>query len=410
MNKVRRTRVLFVSHSAERNGASILLLNFLQWLRDRVDWEFRILVHGRGPLLSDFQSLGRTMVWRDGYRLGRITPDRWREGVLRLFGAAYCGALTGGETFDLIYANTAATWRQVTALADRAPAILWHIHELEYGLRKSIKAGVETADVFSLGTRFVAVSKAVRDTLVQQFGVPAERLDLVHGFVPVPRFSEEQRHSKRSQVRAKLGFEDDAFVVGACGSMGWRKGSDLFPLIARAVTRNCGDAKARFVWVGGAPSDNESVEFTYDLAQLGIAELCRRIPTTDNVWDLYCAMDVFVLPSREDPFPLVMLEAAACGVPIVCFEGSGGGPEFAGRGCGLTAPYGDVAALAACIMKIWGSEARQRYGEKALYEVEENFSLAAQGPKLLRSIELAIEQGASALAQRACGVVGGRPV
>ena len=58
------------------------------------------------------------------------------------------------------------------------------------------------------------------------------------------------------------------------------------------------------------------------------------------------SLSLFLLPSREDSWPLVMLEAAAAGVPVVCFQRSGGAEEFLAKGGGTAVPYLDVEAMA----------------------------------------------------------------
>ena len=50
-----KPRILFLCHSASRNGATVLWLHFLQWLRPKVDWDIEALVEGSGPLLNDFR-------------------------------------------------------------------------------------------------------------------------------------------------------------------------------------------------------------------------------------------------------------------------------------------------------------------------------------------------------------------
>src|SRR3954464_14858749 len=58
------------------------------------------------------------------------------------------------------------------------------------------------------------------------------------------------------------------------------------------------------------------------------------------------SLSLFLLPSREDSWPLVMLEAAAAGVPIVCFQRSGGAEAFVANGGGTAVAYLDVEAMA----------------------------------------------------------------
>jgi glycosyltransferase involved in cell wall biosynthesis len=81
-------------------------------------------------------------------------------------------------------------------------------------------------------------------------------------------------------------------------------------------------------------------------------------------------MDCFVLPSREDPCPLVVLEAAATGLPIVCFKGSGGAADFVGADAGVAVPYLDIHAMAQAILELQKSpELRRRLGSTAMARV-----------------------------------------
>lgn len=386
-------RVLFLSHSASRNGATILLMHLLRWLKTQVDWEIEVLVNGRGPLLDEFRSICKTTVCRSPDSILGVFPRHWRAWLQRHFEALQMKILLPGRRFDLIYANTSSTWPQVSVLAERAPALLWHIHELGYALRLSI--GEDRINkAFPNVTRFVAVSNSVLDTLVREFNVPYAKVDIVHGFVPFPNLSSEEKRLRRQQVRNALGWPEDAFVVGGCGSPGWRKGTDLFLQIACAVSRMDGYEKVRFLWVGGNDQDQEGLEFAHDVSALGLQENSRRILTTSEVSDLYFAMDVFALTSREDPFPLVMLEAGVHGVPVVCFAGSGGGPEFTSDDIGLIAPYLDITTFAAHIMSLHDSpDLREHLGEAAAIKVRKHHGIETQGPLLLQSIERCLQGG-----------------
>jgi glycosyltransferase involved in cell wall biosynthesis len=382
-------RILFLCHSASRNGATILLLHLISWLKTKVDWEIEVLMNGRGPMLDEFRAVCKTKVWRSPSVFVNALPQGLKallDKPVTAFESLCLQALMPGSRYHLIYANTGAIWQQVNVLLKSSPALLWHIHELAYGLRLSI--GADNIDRSFKGiTKFVAVSKSVRDTLSLEFGVHYDKIDLVHGFVPLPKLSNEERQSRYEQVKNKFGWSQDSFVVGGCGSLGWRKGTDLFLQIANIVCRAKGYEKVRFLWVGGGKHDKESMEFDYDMNALGLQQYCQRISVTDEVSEYYCAMDVFALTSREDPFPLVMLEAGAYGVPTVCFADSGGGSEFIGDNAGLIAPYLDVAAFAAHIMNLYGdSRLRSRLAKSARKKVQTQHIVESQGPKIMESI------------------------
>jgi glycosyltransferase involved in cell wall biosynthesis len=382
-----KPRILFLSHSASRNGATILLLHLLRSLKAAVDWEITVLVNGSGPLLNDFRSLAPTTAWRSPAFILKAFPGRHMADLKTRLETECLKGLLMGRRFDLIYANTVATWPFVKALANRAPALLWHIHELGYALRLS-GSGQNIRELFRAASRFVAVSNAVQESLSREFDVRSDRVDLVHGFIPGPFMGIEEQRLRREEIRSRLGWPGDAFVVGGCGSLGWRKGTDLFLQVARSVCNRKGYEKVKFLWIGGEAEDQRALEFAHDVHALGLQGSCIRIPTTPDVFQYYSAMDVFALTSREDPFPLVMLEAGSYGIPLVCFADSGGASEFVDGDTGLIAPYLDLTAFATHITRLKDApDFRERLGAAASIKVRTQYSPEVQTPKLLKIIE-----------------------
>jgi glycosyltransferase involved in cell wall biosynthesis len=291
-----------------------------------------------------------------------------------------------GRSFDLIYLNTASAAHHLPVLSSRGRSILWHIHELEYALRKSI-GDQQIHQVFALATRFIVVSQSVREALIKKFEVHSDKIDLVHGFIGVPSVSPASAQSFRRRIHDDFGWPENAFVIGGCGALGWRKGTDLFLQIAETVLKADTGGGVRFVWVGGGSTD-EKLRFEHDIRALKLQNHCRYVPATAQVMDYYHAMDVFALTSREDPFPLVMLEAGSRRLPVVCFAGSGGGPEFVGDDAGVIVPYLDVTGFAQCLHDLRNSpELCRRLGAAASEKVRSRHTIDVQGPKMVESIE-----------------------
>jgi glycosyltransferase involved in cell wall biosynthesis len=97
--------------------------------------------------------------------------------------------------------------------------------------------------------------------------------------------------------------------------------------------------------------------------------------------------DVFTLTSREDPYPAVVLEAAALGKPIVCFQQSGGAPEFVEGDCGFVVPYLDVEAMAGRIAELLDDDdLRTRLGEAARRKVGMQHDLNRVAPRISQII------------------------
>jgi len=381
-----KRKILFLSHSASRNGATILLLHLLRWLKDKSEDQFEVVVNGRGPLLDEFRELFPTRVWRSPDRLVAGLSPAWKAKLGPRLGRQFLRMALRGGTYDLAYVNTAASWHHLPFIATRSQGVLWHIHEMGYALRTV--AGEEALRcTFPLAKRFVAVSQSVKEVMVNEFSVPAERVDMVHGFVNVRNRTPENAIAQRAKIRRELGLADDVFVVGGCGTLGWRKGTDLFLKIAQTLVKRWGD-KCAFLWVGGGTQGEDALQFAHEMRILGLEKFCRWIPNTAQALEYYHAMDVFALTSREDPFPLVMLEAGAAGLPTVCFAQSGGGPEFVSRNTGLLAPYLDTELFARQLSELQlDGELRKKLGAEASRRVATCHAVETQAPLLLNTME-----------------------
>jgi O-antigen biosynthesis protein len=84
------------------------------------------------------------------------------------------------------------------------------------------------------------------------------------------------------------------------------------------------------------------------------------------------AADIFLMTSREDPFPSVVLDAMAVGIPVVGFQDAGGFADLLAQGAGLLAPYEDRAAMADAVMSLIRQPAQARVmgetGQRIIYD------------------------------------------
>ena len=111
-----------------------------------------------------------------------------------------------------------------------------------------------------------------------------------------------------------------------------RKGVDLFINTCEKVVFSNPDIK--FVWIGAFESDDQELNLRNLIKE---KQLDTNLIFTGSLpYDVYnfSPFDIFFLPSREDTYPLVVLEAAIMKVPTICFSGSGGVVEFVGDDAG----------------------------------------------------------------------------
>ncbi len=274
-----------------------------------------------------------------------------------------------------------------------------HVHELEWwlGYRTSAPDLGFTKDVTD---HYIACSRVTSESLVSTQGVPPERITLCHAFVGIDEVQLVRARADRHVTRRRLGISPDALVVGGVGTMDWRKGPDLFVQLAAMVTRRLPDQDVHFVWAGGDAAGPTRGGLVMDARRLGLGDRIRFVGPLEHLAELFAAMDVFALTSREDPFPLVMLEAAAAGVPLVCFAGGGGAPEFAHPDAGRVAAYLDVAGMATAVSDLLErEEERQRMGQIAADRVRKRHTVDQAGPVVVDVIRrsLGSDRGAASL-------------
>jgi glycosyltransferase involved in cell wall biosynthesis len=198
----------------------------------------------------------------------------------------------------------------------------------------------------------------------------------------------KQNSDTTNNTRKSLNIAKDALIVGSSGFGTWRKGRDLFVQLAFNVIRKYRDGPIHFVWIGGCATKTELYRITHDVNYAGLAGKVHFVDHVSNPLDYYGEFDIFAMISREDPFPLVNLELAALGKPIVCFDNAGGTPEFVGNDADLVVPYLDIDAMAdKIILLARNQELRKEIGRKNYEKVIGNYDISIGAYKMLKIIE-----------------------
>ncbi len=343
-----RSKVLFVGHSARVAGGERVLLETVEWYSKHTDYEVSVLLLSPGSLASAYERFAHT-----------ITID----GVDDIGFAQESGLFSA--SYDYIYANTAATAefirRCIVFRRLKTKHLIMHVHELSGVLSEFSESLHSIKDRISL---FIAASSGVADALSSDFGIAASRITIRYSFIRITSETLWDVYSKRLRARVGLGIDDQAILVTGCGTVYPRKGPDTFLEVAcRALTQR-GGQNLHFLWIG----DGEMLEGLRLRAEaMGISDRVRFIGFREDAAELIAAADIFFLASREDPFPLVCLEAAHFAVPTVCFEGGTGITEFIGTDAGVSIKGDrDIGAATHILVQLGNDRAkREQLGLRA---------------------------------------------
>jgi glycosyltransferase involved in cell wall biosynthesis len=379
-------RVLFISHEATRTGAPILLLHLVKWLKANSDLSFDIMLRDGGVLELDFSAIAPVT----NFKAGRSAATNWlpggstRMGLRSAAEKSFLRRLKGRllrKDFGLAYANTVINADILEFFSDLRCQILCHVHELECGNTERFERVKEYT------SHYIAVSEAVRQNLVANHNIPEDRIDTVYEFIPVAASRETDQEVARGEVLQRLNIPANAMIVAASGTLEWRKGPDLFVQLARSIRERHPSKPIHFVWIGGESGRPSFGQLMHDVAHAGLEGYVHFVGSQSDPLTYFAACDVFAMVSREDPFPLVSLEAASLGKPIVCFDGSGGAKEFVEDDCGYVIPYLDVELMGVRVDELLASEeVRGRFGRRAAEKVLQRHDVTVAAPKILNII------------------------
>ncbi|MBF0168196.1 MAG: glycosyltransferase family 4 protein [Alphaproteobacteria bacterium] len=356
-------RILFLAETAERLGSSVFLLDFLTWLKGQGGAEAHLLLGAPGSLLNDFNMVAETTVLLPD---GRATPQSLAE-------ATPIVQKLRAQPYELIFANTASTAPLLELTARPGMPVLLHVMEGAYSLRHVL--GLDLLErLKQRASHFVAASSSIERELLEEFSVPREKLSLVPCATRLPRAAQRTEHE---------GFQ----VLGA-GTLNWRKGPDLFVQLAAQVKRQAPDLPIRFVWAGKPVEPGIDLRLAYEARLAGVDDRVRFLGEVADMPALYAASDAFVLTSREEPLGLVCVEAAARGLPVLCFKGAGAAADFVLPDAGVAVPYLATCEMATALLKLaLDSSLRSGLGTAGRNRALAQHDMEVAGPKMWNLIE-----------------------
>ena len=229
------------------------------------------------------------------YGLGKT----WTHDVVRLGGGTHRSYL------ELAHQDTLEPWERVVFKGALKHRLALRIEE------RALSPGAYRV--------VVANSQMVRRDVMDRYGVPDEALRVVYNGVDTARFDAQLRETDGRRLRRELGLPDAAVVVLFLGTGYGRKGLPLLLEAFPALLRE--RPEARLVVVG-----RDSARWRYErmALKLGLGDRAIFMGERGDPETCYAAADLYVLPTRYDPFANTTLEALASGLPVITSNRNGG--------------------------------------------------------------------------------------
>ena len=300
-------RVLyFYPHRHLDTGSPMVLLRMIDLL-DRRYFTPLFLANGDGPLVSALRERNVEIVKGTVDELTPRAPRVGMRGIMRQ------RALLRDHAVDLIHLNQFG-WNQDIAVAAwllRVPVLL-HVHHREH-------VGVQNLNRL-IATRVAVVSEAHKSSITG-FSRIRHKCDVLYNPVDVDAYGNGR------SIRAALGLGNDDFVIGTIAQIQHLKGIDLLLETARRVLAVRDNVTFLHI---GPPGRNEA-EFARSMRERAANPEFRGrvhfLGARADIPDLLASMDVLLHPTRQETFGLVVVEAMAAGLPVVCSR-AGGLPEI----------------------------------------------------------------------------------
>lgn len=231
-----------------------------------------------------------------------------------------------------------------------------------------------------MADRFIVISKFMAKRFIER-GVMAEHLRVLYNPLNLDYFKVDPE--LRKTTRISLGYGDDDVVLGFVGALHPDKGMLFLADAVNQAMNQVPTLKAFWLGDGRAAEDLDN-----KINNGGFVKRHIRHHWSPDVRSFYAAMDILAIPSMNETFGRVSIEAQASGVVVLCND-IGGLPEtLSPNNAGMLLPPGDATAWHEGIVKLALDKAlREKMSEQGQRWVAENFSAHIIGKKFEKMLE-----------------------
>ena len=307
---------LLVSHEATLTGAPLIIKKLAEYWSKDPNTGIIFLLCRPGSIITDFQNIAPTILLLHYDDI--IERDHELNKTLEKIKSV-------SPTINKCYVNSAES-RYVLPYLNKhiGCKVISLVHELgNYYPINSWKIIDDYSDHIVFPAEFVRQKAMTNYKFTTPITIQGQGL-------LKPEILTADRAIYRRSIRKELNISQKSKIILGCGSTIARKGIDLFVYTAISVLNQLlpDMSEVYFIWVGDAPYQDIQLWMDRAIEDAGYKENIRFIGQKKDTIPYFVGSDIFYITSKGDPYPCVVQEAAAAGLPVVGFEGSGGWPEY----------------------------------------------------------------------------------
>lgn len=359
----KQKKIIYVCHDAHFHGAQLLSLSIVKMLRLKFHYEVHCVLKSGGKLEPSFAE------YAEIYNLERDckTPQEKEKLAEHFFNQgireAIFNSVASGDLTGLFQEKGIKT----VTLVHELPGII-----TQMGIEENARSLAAYSSKIVFPSDFVAERfKTIADMDEGKTVILPQGLYKDNGY-------KKRKHEARKTLRENFSLPENAAIILGVGYGDYRKGFDLFIEVAKRVTQEIADVY--FMWVGDIHDEMGRILDSEVRSHKKIILQSAR----DDVSLFYAGADIYLLTSREDPFPAVVLEAMDVGLPVIAFDDAGGFRDIVNENTGALVPYLDLTAMARGIVDLLNDAHKRELCERNNQKlIEESFNFTDYMYRLL---------------------------
>ncbi len=381
------SNILFVSHSAELNGAERMLLQILKNI-DRKKFHPYLLLPKPGPLGREVRKLGieeeivpcrwwiteKSKIWKQ--------PFSWLwniRSVLRVL------RILRRRKISLIFSNTSVAFSGALAAKMKKIPHIWSIHEILGGKNSLLHFFFGERALLrlisQLSTRIIVNSSASQKAFKGN-----KKIRLVYNGIEMNR----KNAGSEESLREEFGLLKDDFVLSVVGKIYREKGQKEVILAVDSLRRSYPQVK--LLVVGDVKDREYYLELVRLIEERNLEQHVIFAGYRSNILELLRDVNLLVVASSVDSFGLSALEAMSVGTPVLAVS-AGGLPEIISSGDnGFLIESPDPGLIRGAVDSFLRNPSRMKQvSEKGIQTAKEKFSVNEQVDKIQKVMEECLE-------------------